>query len=84
VVIAGDLNMSDRVTSYRTMDAALTDAMRADAAGRTTYVGGWWTSVLLRIDHVFVDPSWCAADPATFDVAGSDHRGVEASVGPCA
>lgn len=83
IVIAGDLNMSDRVSSYRTMDAALTDAMRADTAGRTTYVGGWWTSVLLRIDHVFVDPSWCAADPGTFDVAGSDHRGVEASVGPC-
>jgi endonuclease/exonuclease/phosphatase family metal-dependent hydrolase len=84
VVIAGDLNMSDRVTSYRTMDAALTDAMRADVAGRTTYVGGWWTSVLLRIDHVFVDPAWCAVDPGTFAVAGSDHRGVEASVGPCA
>ena len=84
VVVAGDFNMSDRVVSYREMDDALTDAMRADVAGRTTYVGGWWSPVLLRIDHVFVSPAWCAADPATFTVTGSDHRGVEVAVGPCA
>jgi endonuclease/exonuclease/phosphatase (EEP) superfamily protein YafD len=84
VVVAGDFNMSDRVASYRVMDTALTDAMRADAAGRTTYVGGWWSAVLLRIDHVFVDPSWCARDPATFVVPGSDHRGVDVTIGPCA
>ncbi|CAN5796895.1 hypothetical protein BH18ACT17_BH18ACT17_05520 [soil metagenome] len=83
VVLAGDFNMSDRVSSYRVMDGALIDAMRADVAGRTTYIGGWWTSLLLRIDHVFVDPSWCAADPGTFTVAGSDHRGVVVAVGPC-
>ena len=83
VVVAGDFNMSDRVSSYRVMDDALIDAMRADVTGRTTYVGGWWTSLLLRIDHVFVDPSWCAAEPATFTVAGSDHRGVDVAVGPC-
>ena len=65
------------------MDAALTDAMRAGEAGRTTYVGGWWTTLLLRIDHVFVDPSWCASGQAPSSPAGSDHRGVEVAVGPC-
>jgi endonuclease/exonuclease/phosphatase (EEP) superfamily protein YafD len=84
VVVAGDLNMSDRVVSYRVMDGALTDAMRAGSAGRTTYVGGWWATTLLRIDHVFVVPSWCAADAGTFETTGSDHRGVQVTVGPCA
>ena len=56
VVVAGDFNMSDRVVSYREMDAALTDAMRADVAGSTTYVGGLWPLLMLRIDHVFVEP----------------------------
>ena len=83
VVVAGDLNMSDRVVSYRLMDSAMTDAMRAGAAGWTTYVGGWWPTLLLRIDHVFVSPSWCATRPVTFTPAGSDHRGVDVAVGPC-
>ena len=83
VVVAGDFNMSDRVVSYRAMDAALTDAMRAGTAGRTTYVGRWWTTLLLRIDHVFVEPAWCAQDPGTITVPGSDHRGVRVTVGPC-
>lgn len=83
VVIAGDFNMSDRLVSYRAMDSVLVDAMRAGAAGRTTYVGGWWSTLLLRIDHVFVSAGWCAADPATLTVIGSDHRGVTVSVGPC-
>jgi endonuclease/exonuclease/phosphatase family metal-dependent hydrolase len=81
--MAGDFNMSDRVSSYRVIDGMLTDAMRDGAAGRTTYVGGWWTAALLRIDHIFVGEPWCADAPGTFAVTGSDHRGVEASVGPC-
>ena len=84
VVVAGDFNVSDRVVSYRMMADALTDAMRAGSAGRTTYVAGWWTTTLLRIDHVFVVPAWCAADGGTFETPGSDHRGVEVAVGPCA
>lgn len=83
VVVAGDLNTSDRGVSYRQLDAALTDAMRAGAAGATTYLGGWWPTLMLRIDHVFVTKAWCAADPGTFTPAGSDHLGVEVAVGPC-
>jgi endonuclease/exonuclease/phosphatase (EEP) superfamily protein YafD len=83
VVVAGDMNMSDRVVSYRSMEAELTDAMEAGTFGRTTYVRGWWPTLLLRIDHIFIDPTWCAADPTTVTVTGSDHRGVEAVIGPC-
>jgi endonuclease/exonuclease/phosphatase family metal-dependent hydrolase len=83
VVVAGDLNTSDRVLSYRELDAALTDAMRARSTGATTYLGGWWPALMLRIDHVFVTRSWCAAEAGTFTPAGSDHLGVEVSVGPC-
>ena len=83
VVVAGDMNMSDRVVSYRSMEAELTDAMEAGTLGRTTYVRGWWPTLLLRIDHIFIDPTWCAADPTTVTIAGSDHRGVEAVIGPC-
>ena len=84
VVVAGDLNTSDRVISYRELDGALTDAMRAGAPGVTTYLRGWWPALMLRIDHVFVTPTWCAADPRTFVPAGSDHLGVDVAVGPCA
>lgn len=84
VVVAGDLNTSDRVLSYRQLDAALTDAMRAGAPGATTYLGGLWPTLMLRIDHIFVTRSWCASDPGTFTPAGSDHLGVEVAVGPCA
>jgi endonuclease/exonuclease/phosphatase (EEP) superfamily protein YafD len=84
VVIAGDLNMSDRGMAYRSMDAALVDAMRANTLTGTTYFAGWWSAMLLRIDHVFVSNRWCADDSGTFTVAGSDHHGVEVSVGPCA
>jgi endonuclease/exonuclease/phosphatase (EEP) superfamily protein YafD len=83
VVVAGDFNMSDRVVSYRAMDATLTDAMRVGEAGRPTYAGGLWTTMLLRIDHIFVDRTWCADAAGTFVTAGSDHRGVQAEVGPC-
>ncbi|HEX7247824.1 MAG TPA: endonuclease/exonuclease/phosphatase family protein [Actinomycetota bacterium] len=84
VVLAGDLNTSDRVTSYRELDTALIDAMRAGAPGVTTYLRSWWPALMLRIDHVFVTPSWCAANPRTFTPAGSDHLGVDVAVGPCA
>ena len=38
-------------------------AHRCDAGRRSRthdVRGGWWTTVLLRIDHIFVDHSWCA------------------------
>ena len=83
VVIAGDLNLSDRTSGYRRMSDGRIDAMRAGWTG-STYDGPFpWSFLLLRIDHVFVPRDWCTADSRTFEVAGSDHHGVAASIGPC-
>ena len=83
VVVAGDFNTSDRASSERIFDGPLRDAMRADTFAASTYVGGWWPLLLLRIDHVWTTPGWCAAAPSTFALPGSDHRGLQVSVGPC-
>jgi endonuclease/exonuclease/phosphatase family metal-dependent hydrolase len=89
-VIAGDLNLSDRTSAYRLLDGDRRDAMRAQvwppwaAWPASTYVHGLWRALLLRIDHVFVPKDWCARDPGTFGVPGSDHRGLEVQIGRCA
>ncbi len=83
VVLGGDLNVSDRTSSYRAIDAQLRDAMRTGGFAESTYAGGAWRPALLRIDHLFVSTSWCASAPSTFEVPGSDHRGIRADVGPC-
>jgi endonuclease/exonuclease/phosphatase (EEP) superfamily protein YafD len=82
VVIAGDFNMSDRQQGYRDMTSSFRDADRAGWAA-DTYDHGIWRALLLRIDYVFIEPSWCAADAHRVDVPGSDHEAVEATVGPC-
>lgn len=83
VVVVGDFNTSDRVLAYRIFDRSMRDAMRENAVAASTYFGGWWPVLLLRIDHAFVSTDWCAADGSTFSVPGSDHHGIEVSVGPC-
>jgi endonuclease/exonuclease/phosphatase (EEP) superfamily protein YafD len=82
VVLAGDFNTSDRSHGYRRITVRFRDAMRARRAG-PTYVAALWRPFLLRIDHVFTPPSWCAAAPARFGLHGSDHRGVAVDIGPC-
>jgi endonuclease/exonuclease/phosphatase (EEP) superfamily protein YafD len=82
VVLAGDFNMSDRSTSYRTLDGAMRDAMRTSLAG-STYQRGLWALLQLRIDHVFVSNQTCAAGAGTFGVPGSDHEGLEVLLGRC-
>jgi endonuclease/exonuclease/phosphatase (EEP) superfamily protein YafD len=84
VVIVGDLNTSDRVDGYRILSGAMRDAMRAGSVPGSTYEGGWWATLFLRIDHAFIPPDWCAVDPNTFSVPGSDHHGIQVTVGPCA
>ncbi len=84
VVIVGDFNLSDRTSGYRRMDASFRDVMRAGTTAHNTYAGGVWRLAMLRIDHLFVGRSWCASDPDVFDVGGSDHRGLQAVIGPCA
>ena len=82
VVIAGDLNMSDRVRGYRYLDDRYTDLARDGWAG-TTYIGGIYRYFLLRIDHVFATDGWCSDDVEEFSITGSDHRGLRLDVGPC-
>ncbi len=83
-LIIGDFNLSDRGQGYRDMTGAFRDAMRAGSWAEDTFAGGLWRILLLRIDHAFLSPSWCAADSATFDVPGSDHEGLTTNIGPCA
>ena len=83
VVVAGDLNLADRTEGYRMATDRLHDAMVDGVAAPTFGRSLPWRLLGLRIDHVFVTPQWCSEEPATFDVPGSDHRAVEAAVGPC-
>jgi endonuclease/exonuclease/phosphatase (EEP) superfamily protein YafD len=84
VIVAGDLNLSDRSEGYRWLDDRFDDAMRTGWWAASTYRHGLWRALLLRIDHLFVPEDWCAVDAGTFRVPGSDHMAVEATVGPCA
>jgi endonuclease/exonuclease/phosphatase (EEP) superfamily protein YafD len=81
-VIAGDLNLSDRVRGYRLLDGSFADVARDGWAG-STYFGGVYRYFLLRIDHVFASDGWCGAEADEFVVTGSDHKGVRLDLGPC-
>ncbi len=83
VVVAGDLNLSDRSAGYRQVEGAMVDAMRTGWWAASTFHSDAWRPLLLRIDHIFVPQDWCAADAAVFRVPGSDHEGIESTVGPC-
>jgi endonuclease/exonuclease/phosphatase (EEP) superfamily protein YafD len=83
VVLAGDFNMTDRQLGYRRMAGDLRDAVVSAGWGHTTYPHGIWAPLLMRIDHVFVTPTWCSARSSVLDVPGSDHDGVRVDVGPC-
>jgi endonuclease/exonuclease/phosphatase (EEP) superfamily protein YafD len=82
VIIAGDLNLSDRVRGYRYLDDRYVDLARDGWAG-TTYTAGIYQYFLLRIDHVFASAGWCSEHVAEFSMTGSDHRGIRLDVGPC-
>ena len=82
VVVAGDLNVSDRTTGYRKLVSVLDDAMRADWVQPTAR--RWTTRPLLaRIDHIFMPEDWCSVDSETFKLHGSDHRGIATTLGRC-
>ncbi|MHC1557608.1 endonuclease/exonuclease/phosphatase family protein [Actinomycetospora sp. C-140] len=83
VVVAGDLNSTDRARDYRLLvRSGLTDAMRAEGTGPTSVT--MWRALLLRIDHLLVGPGWCGDAPRQFALPDSDHDGITATVGPCA
>lgn len=82
VVVAGDFNVSDRTFAYHRLVTHRRDAMRARFAG-STYDYFPWNLLVLRIDHVTIDRSWCAARPARFHPTGSDHQAVQVEIGAC-
>lgn len=83
VVIAGDLNLSDRVDAYGDLVDGRLDAMRTGWAASTYSLSLAWRLLLLRIDHLVVPADWCVADAHSFHLAGSDHDGITAQVGVC-
>jgi endonuclease/exonuclease/phosphatase (EEP) superfamily protein YafD len=83
VVIAGDLNLTDRAGGYRELASDLRDAVLTGRGGPTS-TQFRWRPLLLRIDHIFVSRDWCAANGGRFDASTADHRGVRADIGPCA
>jgi len=82
VVVAGDLNSTDRGRDYRSLVDGTTDAMRDGWTGPTSVTT--WRLLLLRIDHLLVGPGWCGDAPRRFALPDSDHDGITAAVGPCA
>ncbi|MGW6195054.1 endonuclease/exonuclease/phosphatase family protein [Kribbella sp. NPDC055110] len=81
VVVAGDLNTTDRGRDYRVLTDHLDDAM-LDSWGRPSQVGKW-SPLLVRIDHLFVKPGWCSDDNHWYSIPRSDHHGLVSTVGPC-
>lgn len=82
VVVAGDLNISDRTATYQRLVAHRRDAMRAGWA-RSTFRTFPWNLLALRIDHVIIDRTWCAAHASRFHPTGSDHESLQVQIGPC-
>ncbi|MEU4194387.1 endonuclease/exonuclease/phosphatase family protein [Kribbella sp. NPDC026611] len=81
VVVTGDLNTTDRGRDYRVLTKHLDDAM-LDRWGRPSEIGKW-TALMVRIDHLFVSPGWCADDSEWYPIPVSDHNGLAATIGPC-
>jgi endonuclease/exonuclease/phosphatase (EEP) superfamily protein YafD len=82
VVLAGDFNTSDRTHAYGALTTSTRDAMRTTWAV-ATYGSGFFRLLALRIDYVLEPPTWCSAGATTFEIPGSDHRGVSVSLGTC-
>lgn len=82
VVVAGDLNLTDRGTAFRAMAKNRRDAARAGWTGPTSFRARN-RPLLLRIDHLLIPRDWCTADAHRVRLTGSDHRGVAARIGPC-
>lgn len=82
VVVAGDLNATDRGSAYRRLLGDGRDAARSTFAAPTS-LRTRNLPLLLRIDHVFIPGDWCAADAERVGIRGSDHRAVRVEIGRC-
>ncbi|MFF0267961.1 endonuclease/exonuclease/phosphatase family protein [Kribbella sp. NPDC004536] len=82
VVVAGDLNTTDRGRDYRILTRPLHDAM-LDSWGRPSQIGRW-AALLVRIDHVLIKQGWCSDHNHWYTIPRSDHHGLVTTIGPCA
>lgn len=82
VVLAGDLNVNDRGHGYQRLTDVLEDATRS-AWGTATSTKLLFLPLRLRIDHLMVGGGLCAEALPRVPLAGSDHEGVSAAIGPC-
>jgi endonuclease/exonuclease/phosphatase (EEP) superfamily protein YafD len=77
-VLIGDLNTVSWDHAFRRL------CRRADLREHSEGTTATWPSVagmaLIPLDHVLVSPELCVAQQSTFDIAGSDHRGLLASI----
>lgn len=84
VIVMGDLNLVDRGALYGRLTEDLADVMRSDGWAAPTRAGDFWHTFLqLRIDHLLISPELCAMDAQADTVFFSDHRPVQANIGPC-
>lgn len=84
VVIAGDLNVSDRTRGYGVLASDRVDVGATQFARSTFAPSGLWRLLMLRIDYIFVPDDWCVTAVDTPALIGSDHRAVTADIGACA
>jgi endonuclease/exonuclease/phosphatase family metal-dependent hydrolase len=78
VILCGDLNDTPVSHTYRQFNRRLDDAFRHGGWGiGNTYLGSFPS---FRIDYIFYDPRFTAANYTTFDEEISDHRAVSCRV----
>ena len=66
------------------LTGAMQDAMRAGSIPGSTYDGGLVAdAVPAHRPRLHPAQDWCATDGSTFAVPGSDHHGIQVTVGPC-
>ncbi len=84
VIVMGDLNVVDRGSSYQHLTSDLWDVMRLDSWAGPTREGDLWHTLLqLRVDHLLISEELCAMDPQAPAVFFTDHRPIQADIGPC-
>ena len=94
LVALGDFNaVREHVALQQLLDSGLTDAAQQAGAGWLptfpTRLYAWWPSVpstvvtppLIGVDHVLVNDRLSAVSVESFDMVGTDHRGLVARLG---
>ncbi|WP_108664644.1 endonuclease/exonuclease/phosphatase family protein [Euzebya rosea] len=82
VVVAGDLNLTDRGYGYRQLTTVVDDVIRSSWALPTS-TKPLFLPLRLRIDHIMVGGGWCGRSRGHVPLPGSDHDAIGAAVGPC-